>query len=183
MKQQMNRRTQILLGVTILAAVILVFDQMSGRKAPRSSPKAPDAPAVASVPGPNPSPTPSAAPAPAPAAPPVPAAPATGPAATADPRLAPPPPPDQPWGKRDPFEIGAKWAPSGPKGTDRFAGYRITGIVCAPQGCKAVVNDRVVRPGDDVDGARVVRITKSGIDLEKGGESRFIPVVQKEFFP
>jgi len=27
-----------------------------------------------------------------------------------------------------------------------------------------------------------VRITRSGIDLEKGGESRFIPVVQKEFF-
>jgi len=179
MKQQMNRRTQILLGITILAAVILVFDQMSGRKAPRSSPKAPDAPAVASVPGPNPSPTPSAAP----AAPTVPAAPAAVPAATAAPRLAPPPPPDQPWGKRDPFEIGAKWASSGSKGPDRFAGYRITGIVCAPQGCKAVVNERVVRPGDDVDGARVVRITKSGIDLEKGGESRFIPVVQKEFFP
>ena len=161
MKQQMNRRTQILLGVTILAAVILVFDQMSGRTAPRSAGRAPDAPAVASVP----------------------AAPAAVPTATAAPRLAPPPPPDQPWGKRDPFEIGAKWAPSGPKGTDRFAGYRITGIVCAPQGCKAVVNERVVRPGDDVDGARVVRITKSGIDLEKGGESRFIPVVQKEFFP
>ena len=173
MKQQMNRRSKILLGVTILAAVILAFDQMSGRKAPRSAGRAPDAPAVASVPGPTPSPTPSAAP----------AAPAAVPAATAAPRLAPPPPPDQPWGKRDPFEIGAKWAPSGPKGPDRFAGYRITGIVCAAQGCKAVVNDRVVRPGDDVDGARVVRITKSGIDLEKGGESRFIPVVQKEFFP
>ncbi|MGH7372320.1 MAG: hypothetical protein ACREJK_10820, partial [Candidatus Methylomirabilales bacterium] len=163
---------QILLGVTIFAAVILVFDQMSGRKAPRSAGKAPDAPVVASVPGPNPSPTPSAAP----------AAPATVPTATAAPRLASPPPPDQPWGKRDPFEIGAKWAPSGSKGPDRFAGYRITGVVCTAQGCKAVVNDRVVRPGDDVDGARVLRITKSGIDLEKGGESRFIPVVQKEFF-
>ena len=174
MKQQMNRRTQILLGVTILAAVILVFDQMSGRKAPRSASRAPDAPAIASVP---------AAPAPAPSAPSVPTAPAAVPTATAAPRLAPPPPPDQPWGKRDPFEIGAKWAPSGPKGTDRFAGYNITGIVCAPQGCKAVINDRVLRPGDNVDGARVVRITKSGIELEKGGESRFIPVVQKEFFP
>ena len=171
MKQQMNRRSKILLAVTILAAVILVLDQMSGSKAPRSSGKAPDAPAVASVPGPTPPPTPSA----------VPAAPTAVP--TAAPRLAPPPPPDQPWGKRDPFEIGTKWAPSGPKGSDRFAGFRITGIVCTAQGCKAVVNDRVVRPGDDVDGARVVRITRSGIDLEKGGESRFIPVVQKEFFP
>ena len=170
MKQQMNRRSKILLVVTILAAVILVLDQMSGSKAPRSAGKAPDAPAVASVPGPTPPPTPSA----------VPAAPTAVP--TAAPRLAPPPPPDQPWGKRDPFEIGTKWAPSGPKGSDRFAGYRITGIVCTAQGCKAVVNDRVVRPGDDVDGARVVRITRSGIDLEKGGESRFIPVVQKEFF-
>ncbi|MGH7387745.1 MAG: hypothetical protein ACREIZ_04670 [Candidatus Methylomirabilales bacterium] len=153
---------------------------MSGGKAPRSSGKAPDAPAVASVPG-APAPAPSA---PAvPTAPTVPPAPAAVPTATAVLRLAPPPPPDQPWGKRDPFEIGAKWAPSGSKGPDRFAGYRITGIVCAAQGCKAVVNDRVVRAGDNVDGARVVRITKDGIDLEKGGESRFIPVVQKEFFP
>ncbi len=166
MKQQMNRRSMILLAVTILAAVILAFDQMSGSKSPRSSGAAPSAPSA---------PT-------APSAPSVPAAPATVPTATALLRLAPPPTPDQPWGKRDPFEIEAKWAPSGPKGPDRFAGYRITGIVCTAQGCKAVVNDRVVRPGDDVDGARVVRITRSGIDLEKGGESRFIPVVQKEFF-
>lgn len=172
MKQQMNRRAMILIGLTLVAGLFLAFDFLSRSKAPRSSGKAPDAPAASSVPGPTPSPTPSAAP----------AAPAAVPTATAALRLAPPPPPDQPWGKRDPFEIGAKWAPSGPKGPDRFAGYRITGIVCTAQGCKAVVNDRVVRPGDDVDGARVVRITRSGIDLEKGGESRFIPVVQKEFF-
>jgi hypothetical protein len=34
-----------------------------------------------------------------------------------------------------------------------------------------------------VDGARIVKITKAGVELEKNGESRFIPVVQKEFFP
>jgi hypothetical protein len=167
-KEQMNKRTMILLGVTILAAVILLFDQMSGKPkrpsaaAPSSAPSAPSAPSVPSVPAAAPS--------------------ASVATATAALRLAPPPPPNQPWGKRDPFEIGAKWAPSGPKGQDLFAGYRITGIVCTAQGCKAVVNDRVVRPGDEVDGARVTRITKSGIDLEKGGQSRFIPVVQKEFF-
>jgi hypothetical protein len=167
-KEQMNKRTMILLGVTILAAVILLFDQMSGK------PKRPSAPSAPSPPS-----APAAAPSAAPSAP---AAPGVIPTATAALRLAPPPPPNQPWGKRDPFEIGAKWAPSGPKGQDLFASYKITGIVCTAQGCKAVVNERVVRPGDEVDGARVVRITKSGIDLEKGGQSRFIPVVQKEFF-
>jgi len=171
MKQQMNRRTQILLGVTILAAVILVFDQMSGRKAPRSSPKAPDAPAVASVPGPNPSPTPSA----------VPAAPAAVPTAAA-PRLAPPPPPDQPWGKRDPFEIEAKRLPRGPKGADQFSGYKLTGIVWGSHGYQALINDRVVRVGDQVDGARIVKITKTGVEVEKNGEARFLPLVEKEFF-
>jgi hypothetical protein len=176
MKQQMNRRSKILLAVTVLAAVILAFDQMSGRKAPRSSGKAPDAPAVASVPGPTPPPTPSAAPA-------APTAPAVVPAATAAPRLAPPPPPDQPWGKRDPFETEAKRLPQGPKGADQFAAYKLTGIVCTTQGCKAVINDRVGRVGDQVDGARIVKITKAGVELEKNGESRFIPVVQKEFFP
>jgi hypothetical protein len=168
MKEQMNRRTMILLGVTILAAVILVFDQMSGSKPRRPS---------GAVPAAHTAPT---APATAPSAP---SAPGTIPTATAALRLAPPPPPNQPWGKRDPFQIGAKWAPAGTKAADRFAAYKITGIVCASQGCKAVVNDRVVRAGDEVDGARVVRITKGGIDLEKGGESRFIPVVQTEFFP
>ena len=176
MKQQMSRRSKILLGVTILAAVILVFDQMSGRKAPRSAGKAPDAPAVASVPGPTPPPTPSAAPA-------APTAPAAVPTATAAPRLAPPPPPDQPWGKRDPFATEAKRLSQGPKGADQFAAYKLTGIVCTTQGCKAVINDRVGRVGDQVDGARIVKITKAGVELEKNGESRFIPVVQKEFFP
>jgi hypothetical protein len=176
MKQQMNRRSKILLAVTVLAAVILAFDQMSGRKAPRSSGKAPDAAAVASVPGPTPPPTPSAAPA-------APTAPAVVPAATAAPRLAPPPPPDQPWGKRDPFATEAKRLSQGPKGADQFAAYKLTGIVCTTQGCKAVINDRVGRVGDQVDGARIVKITKAGVELEKNGESRFIPVVQKEFFP
>ena len=176
MKQQMNRRSKILLAVTVLAAVILAFDQMSGRKVPRSSGKAPDAPAVASIPGPTPPPTPSAAPA-------APTAPAVVPAATAAPRLAPPPPPDQPWGKRDPFATEAKRLSQGPKGADQFAAYKLTGIVCTTQGCKAVINDRVGRVGDQVDGARIVKITKAGVELEKNGESRFIPVVQKEFFP
>jgi hypothetical protein len=176
MKQQMNRRSKILLAVTVLAAVILAFDQMSGRKAPRSAGKAPDAAAVASVPGPTPPPTPSAAPA-------APTAPAVVPAATAAPRLAPPPPPDQPWGKRDPFATEAKRLSQGPKGADQFAAYKLTGIVCTTQGCKAVINDRVGRVGDQVDGARIVKITKAGVELEKNGESRFIPVVQKEFFP
>jgi hypothetical protein len=176
MKQQMNRRSKILLAVTVLAAVILAFDQMSGRKAPRSSGKAPDAPAVATVPGPTPPPTPSAAPA-------APTAPAAVPTATAAPRLAPPPPPDQPWGKRDPFATEAKRLSQGPKGADQFAAYKLTGIVCTTQGCKAVINDRVGRVGDQVDGARIVKITKAGVELEKNGESRFIPVVQKEFFP
>jgi hypothetical protein len=176
MKQQMSRRSKILLGVTILAAVILAFDQMSGRKAPRSSGKAPDAPAVASVPAAPPAPS-------APPVPSVPAAPAVVPAATAAPRLAPPPPPDQPWGKRDPFATEAKRLSQGPKGADQFAAYKLTGIVCTTQGCKAVINDRVGRVGDQVDGARIVKITKAGVELEKNGESRFIPVVQKEFFP
>jgi hypothetical protein len=178
MKQQMNRRSQILLAVTILAAVILAFDQMSGRKAPRSSGKAPDAPAVASVPAAPAVPTAPSAPAAS-----APAAPAAVPTATAAPRLAPPPPPDQPWGKRDPFATEAKRLSQGPKGADQFAAYKLTGIVCTTQGCKAVINDRVGRVGDQVDGARIVKITKAGVELEKNGESRFIPVVQKEFFP
>ena len=171
MKQQMNRRSKILLAVTILAAVILVFDQMSGRKAPRSS-------GAASAPAPS-APTIPAAP----TVPTAPTAPAAVPTATAAPRLAPPPPPDQPWGKRDPFATEAKRLSQGPKGADQFAAYKLTGIVCTTQGCKAVINDRVGRVGDQVDGARIVKITKAGVELEKNGESRFIPVVQKEFFP
>ena len=171
MKQQMNRRAKILLAVTIFAAVILVFDQMSGRKAPRSAGKAPDAPAVASVPS---APT-------APSAPTVPAAPAAV-ATAAAPRLAPPPPPDQPWGKRDPFEIEAKRLPRGPKGADQFSGYKLTGIVWGSHGYQALINDRVVRVGDQVDGARIVKITKTGVEVEKNGEARFLPLVEKEFF-
>lgn len=174
MKQQMNRRAKILLGVTILAAVILVFDQMSGRKAPRSAAKTPDAPAVASVPAGPPAPS-------APSAPSAPAASAAVPTAAAAPRLAPPPPPNQPWGKRDPFEIEAKRLPRGPQGTDPFSRYKLTGIVWGSHGYQALINDRVVRVGDQVDGARIVRITKTGVEVEKDGEARFLPLVEKEF--
>lgn len=175
MKQHLDRRTKILLGVTLVAALFLAFDFLSRGKAPRSPGKAADAPAVAGPAEPKPSPNPSAVPGVTPAATPA-------PNVAAAPPLAPPPPADQPWGKRDPFETEAKRLPQGPKGADQFSGYKLTGIVCSPQGCKAVINDRVGRVGDQVEGARIVKITKTGVELEKNGETRFFPVVQKEFF-
>ncbi len=162
MSQALNRRTMILLGLTIVAGVYLIFDLTSSSKAPRPPRKAPPAPpavarALEAVPTPTPGATPTASP---------------------GRRLAPPPPPDQPWG-RDPFAIDGNRLPHGPEVADQFSGFNIAGIVRGPHGYQAIINDRVVRPGDQVDGARVVRITSEGIELEKDGETRFLPLIEK----
>jgi hypothetical protein len=156
-----NKRTLILLGLTIAASIYLVVDLFFLGKAPRSSRKASDRPAAArAVDGPT-----------------VPKPPAV-PAATPTRRLAPPPPPDQLWG-RDPFAIDPKRLPRGPKAADQFSGFKITGVVWGPQGYQALVNDRVVRVGDQVDGARILRITKEGVELSKDGETHFLPLSEK----
>jgi hypothetical protein len=170
MSQQLNKRTMILLGLTLVAAAFLGLDYLSGGKKPGPSAKAQDPAVAARL---------AEAQAKLAATPSAPTAPVA--AADPQPRLVPPPPADGPWG-RDPFAIEAKRLPKGPKGADQFSGFRITGIVKSPQGYQALVNDHVVRPGDQVDGARVLRITSQGVELQKDAETRFIPLVEKEFW-
>ncbi len=162
MREQLTRRTMILLGLTLVAGALLLHDVLFSGKAPRPSRKAPDPPAVVAR-------ALEAARTPTPGAPPT---------ATPGRRLAPPPPPDQPWG-RDPFAIEPNRLPDGPKVADQFSGFNIAGIVRGPHGYQAIVNGQVVRPGDQVKGARIVRITSEGIELEKDGETRFFPLIEK----
>jgi hypothetical protein len=160
----MTKRTWILLGLTIAASLYFVADFVFvGGKKPRSARKAADPPAVAR------------AVEMAKAAQKAPAVPT----ATGARNLAPPPPPDQPWG-RDPFAIDQKRLPRNAKAGNEFAGFKITGVVWGPQGYQALVNDHVVRVGDQVNGARVVRITKEGVKLEKNGETHFFPLSEKD---
>ena len=91
------------------------------------------------------------------------------------------PPPNQPWG-RDPFAIQESRLPATPKSVVQFSGFKITGVVWGPEGYRALVNDRVVRVGDQVDGARIVRITKKGVEILKDGETLFLTLIEKDFF-
>lgn len=161
MKEHLNRRTIILVGLTLLASAYLLYDFTMSGKPSRPRPKATNSPEVAR------------------ALEKVSAAkPAAAPGAPSGRRLAPPPPPDTPWG-RDPFAIGETRLPQGPKPAVEFSGFKISGVVWGPQGYRALINDQVVRPGDLVDGARIVRITAEGVELEKNGETRFFPLVEK----
>ncbi len=164
MKEHLNRRTMILVGLTLLASAFLVYDFTTSGKASRPRRTATNSPEVARA-------LEAAAS----------AKPAAAPAAPSGRRLAPPPPPDTPWG-RDPFAIAKIRLPRRPKGKDQFSTFKITGVVKGPHGYQALVNDHVVRPGDQVNGARVVRITSEGVELEKDGETRFLPLVEKGIF-
>ncbi len=161
MSQHMTKRTMILLGLTLLAAAYLLYDLSSSPKAPRSSRKASDRPAVSRSLEAKPSPKPSATP-----------------AATPRRRLAPPPPPNQPW-QRDPFAMQENRLPQRPKPAIQFSGFELSGIVEGPEGYRALVNGHVVRPGDQVDGAHIVRITLKGVEIEKDGQTRFLPLTEK----
>lgn len=162
MREHLNRRTMILLGLTLAAGAVLLHDVFFSGKAPRPARKAPEPPAVVAR-------ALKAARTPTPGAPPT---------VTPGLRLAPPPPPDQPWG-RDPFAIEPNRLPHGPKVADQFSAFNIAGIVQGPHGYQAIVNGHVVRPGDQVNGARVGRITSEGVEIEKDGETRFLLLIEK----
>ncbi|MFQ5848818.1 MAG: hypothetical protein ACE5IQ_14240 [Candidatus Methylomirabilales bacterium] len=166
---QLPKRTLILLAVTVAASAFLLFGLFfSSPTAPRPARKAATPPLVSGPVAPPPASKQSTAP-------------AARPAPTPGRRLAAPPPHDQPWGERDPFAIEAKRLPKNPKARDQFSGFTITGVVWGSHGYQALVNGHVVRSGDQIDGARIVRITKEGVELEKNGEARFLPLNQKEF--
>lgn len=165
MEQLKNKRTLIILGVTILAALVLGYDLLFSQKGPRPAKKSSKVPTVAEVLAARPPPSTSPG----------------VPAGTPTRRLAPPPPPNQPWG-RDPFVIQENRLPAGPKTVVQFSGFKVTGVAWGPEGYRALVNDHVVRVGDTVDGARIVRITRKGVELWKDGETHFLRLLEKDFF-
>ncbi len=161
MSQHMTKRTMILLGLTVAASIFLLVDFLWLSKKPQSPRKSANPPAVSRSLEAKPSPKPSAAP-----------------AATPRRRLAPPPPPNQPW-QRDPFAMQENRLPQRPKPAIQFSGFKLSGIIEGPEGYRALVNGHVVRPGDQVDGARIVRITLKGVEIEKDGQTRFLPLTEK----
>lgn len=166
--QLKNKRTLILLGLTIAAALVLVYDLLlSSPRARHSSHNASDPPAVALAMEKAKAAQQKVA---------------AAPQATARRHLEPPPAPDQPWGQRDPFSIGENKLAGTPKPLVEFSGFTLTGIVWGPQGYQALVNDYVVRVGDNVNGARVVNITKEGVELSKDGQTHFLHLVPRGRF-
>ncbi len=154
MSQILTRRAKILLLMVLAASVLLVFDLLSPRRATHRPPSQAEQQSVKGDPAS---------------------------AATSERRLAPPPPPNQPW-RRDPFAIEARRLPSG-RTSNPFSSLKISGIVWGSSGYKALVNDKVVRAGDRVNGARIIRITPKGIEVEKDGDRRFLPLIPMEIRP
>jgi hypothetical protein len=75
-----------------------------------------------------------------------------------------------PW-KRDPFLLekeGVQPLKSTPD--NLFANLRLSGIIWAKEGGCAVVNDWVVKVGDEVGGAIITEIQKDHLVLEKQGK-------------
>ncbi|MFQ5881104.1 MAG: hypothetical protein ACE5I9_01345 [Candidatus Methylomirabilales bacterium] len=161
MKLQLPLRAQILLGLVLVAGAVLLYDLLAQGKAPNS-------------------PSSSGSAAAKPSAAPVSAATST----TSLPRPSPsePPMPNAPW-QRDPFAIDPRRMPRTDQAEAFFAHLKVSGIVWGPEGFNALVNDHVVRPGDFVEGARIVRITKKGVEVEKDGQTRFLPLTQAGSLP
>ena len=164
MRQLLTPRVKILLGLVLVAAAILFQDFLPSGKGPTH---------------PSPSKPPVAKTSPKDAALPSPVASPQSPV-----RPTPPVVPDQPW-QRDPFAVDLRRLPPGTQGLPEpsFPSLKVSGIVWGPNGYKALVNDHVVRAGDKVEGARIVRITPKGVVVEKEGQVRFIPLAQEGKLP
>ncbi len=50
------------------------------------------------------------------------------------------------------------------------SGFNLTGIVYENEGAMAIINERIVVPGDLVDGARVLEIQPNSVKLSLGGK-------------
>lgn len=150
-----NKRLMIIVGLTLVASGFLIYDNLLSGKGPKRR-------TVSSSRRVTSSQT---------------ALPVAAAATTPGRRLAAPPPPDQPW-QQDPFAIEGKWFSS-----PTFTTLNVSGIVWGPDGYKALVNDFVVRPGDEVKGIRILRITAEGVEVEKDGRTGFVYLSRPETTP
>lgn len=150
-----NKRLMIIVGLTLVASGVLIYDNLLSGKGPKRR-------TVSSSRRVTSSQT---------------ALPVAAAATTPGRRLAAPPPPDQPW-QQDPFAIKGKWFSS-----STFTTLKVSGIVWGPDGYKALVNDFVVRPGDEVKGIRILRITAEGVEVEKDGRTGFVYLSRPEITP
>jgi len=79
-----------------------------------------------------------------------------------------------PWG-RDPFALEA----ARPKGeaevrTSFAAGLHVSGIVWDTARVHAIINDSVVKVGDELNGVRIVAIERDRVTVAKGGQRQVI---------
>jgi hypothetical protein len=49
--------------------------------------------------------------------------------------------------------------------------YKVNGVILGDDGGTAILNNRLVRVGDTVDGAKVLKITARGVHVEFGGQT------------
>ncbi|MFQ5804054.1 MAG: hypothetical protein ACE5JQ_14265 [Candidatus Methylomirabilales bacterium] len=155
MSQFKNKRLMVIVGLTLVAFAVLIYDNLLSGKSPRRH-------AVSSARRVTSSQT---------------ALPVAVPTTIPGRRLAAPPPPDQPW-QQDPFAIQGKWVSNA-----TFTNLKVSGIVWGPDGYKALVNDFVVRVGDEVKGIRILQITAEGVKIEKDGRTGFVYLLRPEITP
>lgn len=56
------------------------------------------------------------------------------------------------------------------------SGFNVSGVMVSPSGSYGIINDQVVRPGERIDGAKLVEITPDKVVLEIDGQMKEIPV-------
>ena len=67
-----------------------------------------------------------------------------------------------------PFRVG---------GEAYVPGLVVSSVIYSPSRRAAVVNDVAVSEGDEVDGVKILAITKTGVTVRKGPQKLFVPVV------
>lgn len=65
-----------------------------------------------------------------------------------------------------------------PAGAGASAQSRVETILIAPDRRLAVIGGRIVRVGDEIGGARVVRIRESGVTVRRDGREEELPLFQ-----
>ena len=66
--------------------------------------------------------------------------------------------------------------------TDKAQQYSVRSLITGKKHNLAVINGQRVHAGDVVDGAKVVAVSRKGVQLEVSGEKKFISLTERQGF-
>ncbi|MHC4104580.1 MAG: hypothetical protein ACYSR9_06540, partial [Planctomycetota bacterium] len=71
---------------------------------------------------------------------------------------------------RDPMQLGPVMTGTNKTETNELAKLIVSGILCSEDKSSAIIGNRIVHEGDQIQGANIIKINKEGVEFEMNGK-------------